>query len=358
MTRFTRAWKVAARLAAAGVATLALTSAAGATGGYKQFNVVSDQPGHAAIHDPALVNAWGLAAGPGTPVWVSNNGTSTATLYNGYVGGSPPGKVPLTVNTVTADPTGQVYNPTLQFKVPVGSAMIRSRFIFDSESGQISAWPLTPHIKTSATVMATVPGAVFKGIALAWVPGHGPFLYAADLEHGIDVFNGSFHRVSLSGSFTDPTLPAGWGPFNVQNIDGNLFVSFAKRGAAPPDEQDGPHLGRVDVFDTSGHFLRHLAIGGPLNAPWGLVKAPSGFGQFSGDILVGNFGDGLIHAYDPATGMLEGNLKWPNGSNIWIDGLWGLRFGNSAFAGTKGLIFSSGPDGEGHGLLGIIRAAN
>jgi uncharacterized protein (TIGR03118 family) len=349
---------VAAVLAAAAGATLALTSAAGATGGYRQFNIVSDQAGHAAIHDPSLVNAWGLAAGPGTPIWVANNGTSTATLYNGDVGGSAPGKVPLTVNTAALDPTGQVYNPTLMFKVPVGSAMIRSRFIFDSESGQISAWPLTPHVKTSATVMASVKGAVFKGIALAWDPGHGPMLYAADFEHGIDVFNGSWHQVHLDGSFTDPTLPAGWGPFNVQNIDGKLYVAFAKRGAAPPDEQDGAHLGRVDVFDTDGHFLRHLAIGGPLNAPWGLVKAPSGFGQFSGDILVGNFGDGLIHAYNPANGMLEGNLKWPNGSNIQIDGLWGLRFGNSAFAGTKGLVFSSGPDGEAHGLLGIIRAAS
>ena len=357
MQGFTRLWGVAAVLAAAAGATLALTSAAGATGGYRQFNVVSDQPGHAAMTDPALVNPWGLAAGPGTPIWAANNGTSIATLYRGDVGGMPASKVPLNVNTTTEDPSGQVYNPTLQFKVPVGSAMIRSRFIFDSESGQISAWPLTPHIKTAATVMATVPGAVFKGIALAWVPGHGPFLYAADLEHGIDVFNGSFHRVSMSGSFTDPTLPAGWGPFNVQNIGGKLYVSFAKRGVAR-DEADGPHLGRVDVFDTTGHLLRHLAVGGVLNAPWGLVQAPAGFGQFSGDILVGNFGDGLIHAFNPSTGMLEGNLKWPNGSNIQIDGLWGLRFGNAAFAGTKGLIFSAGPDDEAHGLLGIIRATS
>ena len=233
------------------------------------------------------------------------------------------------------------------FKVPVGSAMIRSRFIFDSESGQISAWPLTPHIKTSATVMASVKGAVFKGIALAWDPGHGPMLYAADFEHGIDVFNGSWHQVHLSGSFTDPTLPAGLGP--VQRAEHRRqavrLVREARGGSAGRAGRRAPWPRRR--VRHHGHFLRHLVIGGPLNAPWGLVKAPSGFGQFSGDILVGNFGDGLIHAYNPANGMLEGNLKWPNGSNIQIDGLWGLRFGNSAFAGTKGLVFSSGPDGEG-----------
>ena len=353
------------RWASAGAALIAIAAAAvivagpagAAPGGYRQSNIVSDQPGHARLTDPDLVNAWGLAAGPTTPIWAANNGTSTATIYSGAVGGTPPAKVPLTVAVSGQDPTGQVFNPTGSFRVSVGGMRLPATFIFDAESGTVSAWPASNPPTTTAPVVASVPGAIFKGLTMGFVRGHGPLLYAADFHHGqIVVFNGRFRRVHLAGGFRDSQMPPDFAPFNVQNLGGRLYVTFAKQGSGP-DEVDAPHLGRVDVFDRRGHLLRRLAKGGPLNAPWGLAMAPAQFGRFSGALLVGNFGNGRINAFDPVTGHFRGMLRRPSGRPLVIDGLWALRFGNGVFASHRSLVFSAGPDGESHGLLGIIRAA-
>ena len=196
-----------------------------------------------------------------------------------------------------------------------------------------------------------------KGLTITNVAGRGPLLLAADFPRNrIDVFNGKFQRTSVKGGFHDSTLPKGWGPFNVQAIGNLVYVSYAKVDQATGDEVAGAGLGRVDVYTANGFLVRRLAMGGPLNAPWGLVRAPMSFGAFGGDILVGNFGDGRITAFD-STGHMEGQLRRPNGMPVVIDGLWGLRFGNTAFGGDNGLVFSAGPDDEQHGLLGVLRPA-
>jgi uncharacterized protein (TIGR03118 family) len=203
----------------------------------------------------------------------------------------------------------------------------------------------------------TTPGAIFKGLALARVRGHGPMLFASDFgNNAVDVFNSRFHPVNTHGRFHDPNLPRGFAPFGIQNIDGKLYVSYAKQGT-PPDEVDAPHLGYVDVYSTRGHLIRRLVSRGALNAPWGLARAPRHFGRFSGALLVGNFGDGLIHAYNIHTGDMLGALRRPSGVKVRIDGLWGLRFGNGVTGARNALLFSAGPSDESHGLLGELRMA-
>lgn len=325
-----------------------------AANSYRQRNLVSDKPGLAMLTDAHLVNPWGLAAGP-TPLWAANNGTGTATIYAGDANGVPISQVPLVVNVGGMAPTGQVFNPTDGFPVDVGSGPMPARFIFDTQSGDVAAWPFTTPPQTSAPVVAHVDGAGFTGLTLATVKDVGPFLYAADFPNGrVIVFNSAFHRTSRFGDFRDPMLPAGWGPFNVQAIGSRIVVSYAKIGPTG-DEQAGPHLGRVAIFNRRGHLMRRLVTGGSLNAPWGLARAPSGFGKFSRDFLVGNFGDGLINAFDPQTGQWEGALRHPNGALLRNDGLWAIRFGNSVTGGNHTLLFSAGIDDETHGLLGAIR---
>ena len=340
---------------AAAVATAALAIPAAALGhGYRQTNLVSDQPGVAQITDPNLVNAWGLAAGPTTPLWVADNGTSVATIYPGAVHGMPISIAPLVVSIPAMDPTGQVFNPTMGFRQDVAGTATPSLFIFDTETGSIAAW--APGTTTAITEWTT-PGAIFKGLALARVHGRGPMLFAADFgNNAVDVFNSRFHPVNTHGRFHDPRLPHGFAPFGIQAIRGRIYVSYAKQGT-PPDEVDAPHLGYVDVYTPRGRLIRRLASRGPLNAPWGMAQAPRRFGRFSGALLVGNFGDGRIHAYDIHTGHLMGTLRRPNGSEVVIDGLWGLRFGNGVTGARNALLFSSGPDGESHGLLGELRVA-
>ena len=201
---------------------------------------------------------------------------------------------------------------------------------------------------------ATTPGAVYKGLAIAR-RGSATMLYAANFHTGkIDVFNDSFAPATVPGGFTDPNLPADFAPFNVQEIAGFLVVSFAQQDPNSSDELHGPGLGFVDVFDTSGHLLRRLVSQGALNAPWGLALAPRHFGAFSGDLLVGNFGDGAINAYDPRTGAFRGTLENKDGNPIKINGLWALRFGNGVIGTPQTLLFTAGIGDEDHGLLGEI----
>jgi uncharacterized protein (TIGR03118 family) len=336
------------------VAALAVPTVALAHNGYRQTNLVSDQPGMAQIMDPNLVNAWGLAAGPTTPLWVADNGTSLATIYPGAAGGMPISIAPLVVSVPAQDPTGQVFNGTPGFTQDVAGTPTPSLFILDTETGSIAAW--APGTTTASTEWTT-PGAIFKGLALARVHGHGPRLFAADFgNNAVDVFNNTFHPVNTHGGFTDPNLPHDFAPFGIQAIGGKLYVSYAKQGP-PPDEIDAPHLGYVDVYSPSGHLIRRLVSRGALNAPWGLAQAPRHFGAFSGALLVGNFGDGRIHAYNIHTGHMLGTLRRPHGGPVVIDGLWGLRFGNGVTGARNALLFSAGPNGEAHGLLGELRHA-
>jgi uncharacterized protein (TIGR03118 family) len=339
-------------LAAAATLAVAGAALAGAHGGppnvYTQRNLVSDIEGVARITDPNLVNPWGLTFGPTTPAWVADNGADVSTLYSGAVRGSIPSIVPLVVSIPGGAPTGTVFNGGTGFML--GSAP--ARFIFDSEAGQITAW----NGGASAQTVATTPGAIYKGLAIADSGGR-TFLYAANFHAGtIDVFDDTFAPTTLSGDFTDPNLPAGFAPFNVQEIGGKLYVAYAKQDANAEDEIAGAGLGFVDVFDTSGHLLRRLVSNGKLDAPWGLALAPHQFGAFGGDLLVGNFGDGAINAYDPRTGAFEGFLQNADGNQIKINGLWALRFGNGTIGTPRTLLFTAGIGDEEHGLFGSIEA--
>jgi uncharacterized protein (TIGR03118 family) len=364
LRRLGRLRAVLALSVVAGLVALAPATQAGAWqpgNAYHQTNLVSDLPGLAQLTDPDLVNPWGMAAGPTTPAWVADNGTDKATIYPGFVNGSPITKAPLVVDIPGGAPTGQVFNPTPGFMVHSGTSSGPALFIFDSEAGLVTGWNPgvpPPPPSTQAQVGARVRHAIFKGLAIASTSG-GTFLYAADFHRGrIDVFDSNFARVHLSGGFRDAKLPRGFAPFNIQELGGRLYVAYAKQDADREDEVAGPGLGFVDVYSTSGHLLRRLVRRGQLNAPWGLVLAPAGFGRFSGDLLVGNFGNGRINAYDPTTGEFRGRLRHEDGSPIQIDGLWALRFGNGVTGNPTTLLFTAGIDDEAHGLFGAIEAAS
>jgi uncharacterized protein (TIGR03118 family) len=246
-------------------------------------------------------------------------------------------------------PTGQVFNDTTGFRLP--GTTTPARFIFIGEDGDLSAWAGGP----AATLVGHTDGAVYKGLALAHTPS-GPRLLAANFHAGsIDVFDGTFTPVPAGGMFSDPALPAGYAPFNVAEIGGQIFVTYAKQDSDGEDDVAGPAHGFVDVYTTSGVRVKRFASHGVLNSPWGMTIAPVNFGQFSGDLLIGNFGDGRIHAFD-WSGHLLGTLRHANGSPIAIDGLWALLPGNGVAADRDDVWFSAGPDGESHGLLGTLRS--
>ena len=326
---------------------------------YVQKNLVSDLNGVARITDPNLVNPWGLAAGPSTPLWIADNGTDVSTLYSGGVHESIPKILPLVVAIPGGAPSGLVFNATTDFVIHSGAVSAPAKFIFDSEAGVIAAWsPLVPPSSPAQAKFTSPDGAVFKGLAIASTSG-GSFLYATDFHNGvIDVFDKNFNKVTLSGTFTDSKIPAGFAPFGIQLLNGRLYVTYAKQDADKHDDVAGPGNGFVDVYGTSGHLLHRLISHGDLNSPWGLAIPPNGFGVFSHDLLVGNFGDGAIHVYDPNTGALRGQLMNRDGNPILIDSLWGLRFGNGVIGTRRTLLFTAGIGGEGHGLFGEIFAAD
>ena len=326
---------------------------------YVQHNLVSDLPGEADLQDTSLVNAWGLAAGPLTPWWVANNKTGTSTLYNGTTGA----KLSLEVN-VPGSPTGLVFNGGSGFVVTDGVDSGAALFIFASEDGTISGWsPGVPPPAPSHQAMVAVPidparPAIYKGLAIASRPG-GDFLYATNfLAATVDVFDSSFKLVQ---TFTDPDLPEGYAPFGIQNLDGFIYVTYALQDEDKEDDVAGHGHGFVDKFDTAGQFLQRVASRGRLNSPWGLALAPADFGEFSNHLLVGNFGDGRIHAFDPnhlnGKGEFQdrGALHGVHGGPIRIDGLWALAFSNGASTGPPGtLFFTAGPSDEEHGLFGSL----
>ena len=366
----------AATVAAGALVTLAVgASAASASpahpraGGYRQVNLVSNLPNVAPLTDPDLVNAWGLSASPGTdqapgsPLWVSDNGADKTTLYAGASASSVT-KVGLVVNIPSGAPTGQVFNTDPGgFVIHDGSGHSASAlFLFDTENGSIDGW--NPGVGATAPGPSTVAeepvtnfaNAVYKGLAIAQASDGHTYLYAANFRSGrVEAYNSAFTPVELPGGlFVDRRIPAGYAPFNVQALAGKLYVTYAEQDATLHDDVAGRGHGFVDVFSTDGAFIRRLVTRGVLDSPWGLALAPADFGRFSGALLVGNFGDGHINAYDPNTGRHLGQLRGPNGRPIVIDGLWGLRFGNGNAAKTNELLFSAGPNGEANGLLGKI----
>ncbi len=329
---------------------------------FHQTNLVSDQPGVAQILDPNLVNPWGISFTATSPFWVANNVSGTATLYAGDANGNPLVKNSLVVTIPGGSPTGTVANSTTDFVVTSGAASGRAAFLFASQVGIISGWNpgVPPPAPSTHAQIGGTSDAVYTGLAIGQVTTAGQttnYLYAADFEHGhIDVYDKTFHVVSLDGSFEDPNVPNSYSPFNIQNLGGKLYVTYAQQSHKEPDEETDKGSGFVDVFDTGGHLLQRLVLGNHLNAPWGLALSPANFGAFSNALLVGNFGDGHIQAFDPDSGKFLGQLKDESGKPVTIDGLWGIAFGNGAGAGDKNaLYFASGPDEETHGLFGSLR---
>jgi uncharacterized protein (TIGR03118 family) len=318
---------------------------------FVQRNLVSDQPGQADLVDTNLVNAWGLAFSSTSPFWISDNHTGLSTLYNSTGGvqalvvtiPAPPGAVG------PAEPTGMVFNNTTNF-VAGGKA---TRFIFDTEDGTIAAWG-----SGSTAVLAvdnSASGAIYKGLALA-----SNQLYAANFHAGtVDVFDGNFAPVVRAGAFVDPNMPTNYAPFNIETFGGKLYVTYAQQDADKHDDVAGSGNGFLDVYDLSGNFLNRLISGGLLDSPWGMAMAPATFGAYPGALLVGNFGDGMINAFDPATGSFLGALSDASGTPVQIFGLWALKFGNGGQAGDPNVLyFTAGPGGETHGLFGSISPAN
>lgn len=321
---------------------------------YRQTNLVSDIPNLAQIIDPSLVNPWGISMSATSPFWVANNGTSTATLYGGDIGAAPATKNPLVVTIPGNLPTGTVFNSSSDFVITSGGGTGPARFIFVSITGNVTAW----RAGNVATAIVANPGHVYTGLAIG-NNGSANFLYAADFAHAkIDVYNSTFGPATLAGSFTDPALPAGFSPFNIQNIGGKLYVMYAKVDPMTGEDEAGPGNGFVTVFDTNGNFLQRLISNGTLNSPWGIALAPSGFGAFGSALLVGNFGDGKINAFDSTTGAPLGTLNDQSGHQLVIEGLWAITFGNGVGGGdTANLYFNAGIGDEDHGIFGRIQAA-
>jgi uncharacterized protein (TIGR03118 family) len=322
--------------------------------------------------DANLQNPWGVAVAPGFPFWISDNNSNLSTLYSGTgavetqsITGSPNVgiAIPASAAGVPANPTGQVYNGNGGFLIPTAKGQESALFIFDGEGGTISAWAGD---SGAAAVTAYDDGvanpanhAVYKGLALGTVGG-ATYLYATDLHNNkVDVFDTNFAKpAAMQGKFLDPKLPAGFVPFGIAALNGNLYVTFAKQDAAMHDETTGAGLGYVDIFDFSGNLVSQFASAGSLNAPWGIAIAPAGFGSLQGDVLIGNFGDGTINIFSPNGSSLanfEGPLMSSNGQPIAFPGLWSLVFGNGdADKPLTTLFYTAGFADQTDGVFGGI----
>jgi uncharacterized protein (TIGR03118 family) len=347
-------------VAAQGYGYPPVTPTPAAVQSYKQVNLVSDQPGVALKTDPNLVNPWGISFGPSTPFWVSDNGKGVSTLYQPSGDTVPSATAPLVVTipappgaTDASSPTGTVFNGTTGFALAANQPAL---FLFATENGTISGW--SPNVDMTHAVLKVDKSAtaVYKGLALM-----GNQLFAANFhDNSVDVFNSDF---SAAGSFTDSTVPAGFAPFNIQAIGNTLYVTYAMQDSDKHDDIPGPGNGYVDSFDPATHKFTRLISGGtsssPLSSPWGLTMAPANFGPFSGKLLVGNFGDGWINAFDPQTGAFSGSLSGADGRPVAISGLWAITFGSETnLPAQPSLFFTAGSAGEQHGLFGRLDLAN
>src|SRR5215813_3395200 len=327
------------------MATLAVVSARADT--YSWTNFQSDIAGVAQHIDDNLVNPWGMAVSGNGTIWVSDNGTGVSTLY-GQDGTARSLVVTIPTaarNRGTGNPTGVVFNSTQFFQVTKNGNSAPALFIFVSEDGSISGW--NPNLDQTNAIIAVDNGrnrgrnsAVYKSATLGVANGHN-FLYASNFHTGkVETYDENFHQVTPNG-FVDPNLPAGYAPFGIRNFNGEIFVTYAKQDHARHDDVAGPGFGFINVFDTSGDFLRRLVSNGNLNAPWGLALV-------DGELWVGNFGDGLINVYDPTTGTFIETLMRADGTPLQFDGLWDL------LPLGDGVYFTAGIADEEHGLFGII----
>jgi uncharacterized protein (TIGR03118 family) len=314
---------------------------------YFQINLVSDVMGRAANYDPNLKNPWGIAFAPTSPFWISNQASNTATLYDG-AGALVPLVVSVPPNGFPTGPTGQVFNGTSSFKLPDGSPAV---FLFDTLDGRVLGW--NGGAGTTAVNVSTVAGAVFTGLAIA-SSGGANYIYAADNTGHISVLDTNFNNVTgttFAGKFVDPNSVAGFHPFNIQNIGGNLFVTYAAVSA----QGVGLPGGFVDEFNSSGTFLARIATNGSLYAPWGITMAPAGFGTLGGDLLIGQFGDGQILAYNPSTDQFLGTLNGSNGMPIVNPFLWALDFRTGGKnVDLDALYFTAGYNNQKDGVFGEI----
>ena len=339
------------------VLVVASAATAFAQNAYVQHNLVSDLPGMADHTDAKLVNAWGLVHPATGPWWVNANGTGVDILYDG-TGAPAPTASPLVVTIpgpvvgTTSTPTGVVFNGTTDFQLATGSP---ARFIFATEDGTIAGWNPAVNATNAVIKVNHSPGAVYKGIAMAQM-GTQNVLYVANFRGGsVDAYDASFNLMTLAaGAFVNPRMPAGFAPFNVQNVAGDIIVTYAKQDPTLHDDVAGPGLGYVAEFKPDGSLVRRFAHGPWLNSPWGIIVAPAGFGKLSGDVLIGNFGSGQIASFS-ASGKFQGMMRGQHGKPITIDGLWGLGFGNNATAGPANvLFFAAGIQDEAHGLFGTL----
>ena len=370
MRRGPRAAIAAGFITFTAAATLSLGVPALAAGhGYVQAKLTADQAGQAQVTDAKLVNAWGITEGPTTPIWINDNHSGFSTVYNAQ--GHPfPASSPIAVTIppsasepsgTVASPTGIVFNGTSGFVVKSGSVSGAAKFIFATEDGTISGWNSAVDATHAVNEFdGGAKGDVLKGLAIA-TNAADTDIYATDFHNGaIRVFKQDWTAVTPSGGFTDPNLPAGFAPFGIQNLGGKLYVTYAKQLAPDNhDDQAGPGNGYVDAFDVNGTLLKRVISGGQLNSPWGLTVAPSTFGDLAGDLLVGNFGDGKINAFDATTGAFKSDLDDAAGAPIVTPGLWGLMFGNGSANGgnTNTLYVTAGPNGESNGLFAAIDVA-
>jgi uncharacterized protein (TIGR03118 family) len=335
------------------VLLLGAMSAVAQTDSYQQTNLVSDMAGVANHTDPKLINPWGISFFPGQPFWISDNNSGYSTVYDANgVTQLAPVLIPGPRGSVApATPTGTVINTTNGFKV--GGAP--SQFLFVGEDGTISGWNGTGNAILAADHSGA--GAVYKGMAILSPGCCGIYLAVANFRSGlIETYNSNFSPVAPPGSFTDPGLPVGYAPFNIESIGNQVFVTYAVQDAAKHDPVNAAGNGIVDIFDLEGNFVERYAQGGSLNSPWGIVQASANFGAFSNNILIGNFGDGTINAFDPATGDPLGQLKDQTGATIVNGSLWALVFCAGGIGDTNTLYFTAGLAHEGHGLFGAITA--
>lgn len=322
---------------------------------YTQTNLVSDLAGRAAHQDSRLVNGWGLAATPTGPWWVNANGTGLSLLYDGTGTASPLVVTvpPAPPGSGAGTPAGIAYNPTQAFQLASGSPAL---FLFATEDGSISGWNPAVDPVNAVVKVNRAGSAVYKGLALGQIAGRN-VLYAANFFAGvIEAFDATFNPLSLNpAAFKDPAVPAGYGPFNVQNVDGRIYVTWAKQDAARHDDVPGPGFGYVSVFSPAGALTGRLQHGNFMNAPWGIAPAPNTFGALSNMLLVGQFGSGAIIGFDPATGQVRTPMKNISGTTLVIPGLWGLAFGNGSGSGPADtLYFAAGIAAEAHGLFGSL----
>jgi len=329
-----------------------------ASNAYLVRNLTSDVPDLADYTDPNLKGAWGISESGKSPFWISDAGSGVSTLYTS-VGSVIPlvVTIPPSKAAKTGTPTGTVYNGTLGFVIPKEGP---ATFIFDTLDGTISGW--NKNVSAAQVVVdKSASGAVYTGLAIG-TSGANTYLYAANFGNGtIDVFDTAYNPVTLPNAFQDNNLPASYAPFNIQNLAGNLYVAYALQSNSKSFAVPGAGNGYVDVYSPAGTLMQRLVKSVYLNAPWGLAIAPTNFGDYASDLLVGNFGDGTINVFNPVTGAYIATLNDVIGTPIVIPGLWALQAGNGGSGGDANAIYFTaaipGPDTGTHGLLGRLQAA-